>query len=186
MNFKHFQVPILISMFLMACQNMDNHYNLDREESEIFTVIIDELAVPLPPAWPPPEGYNSKQLDSIKQIKINLVIDTVMFNLNKRVQLPEHQEKFQPLVDAIPGLPEKTIAPQSVKSSIGHNLKFENTSKESQVIGISRIKFNGDGTRAALYGSRTTGRLSGLTDLFLMEKNNGCWEIVHRQNLERS
>ncbi|QED38280.1 hypothetical protein FK178_11395 [Antarcticibacterium arcticum] len=180
---------ILVLLFcLNSCQNQEKFQKNEAAESNIYSIIIDELAVHLPPPWPPPNGLSRRELDSIKRIKLELVVDTVMFKTDLGFQLTESHQEYQPLVDEISTLDERAINPKTIKSSIGHSLVYGMTLEASsspypQLIKISRISFNCDTTKAALFASRNTGRLSGVVILYLLEKENNIWEIVYEQKV---
>lgn len=180
---------LVLLFYLNSFQNQVKFQKYEADESRIYSIIIDELAVHLPPPWPSsPSGFTSKELDSIKRIKLELVVDTLMFKTDLGFPLTETHQEYQPLVDEISTLDERAIKPGTIKSSIGHSLVYGTSleasfSRYPQLIKISRISFNRDTTKAALFASRNTGRLSGVVILYLLEKKNNIWEIVYEQKV---
>ncbi|MEP6261081.1 MAG: hypothetical protein ABJ092_05855 [Gillisia sp.] len=179
---------LVLLFYLNSCQNQVKFQKYEADESRIYSIIIDELAVHLPPPSPPPNGLSRRELDSIKRIKLELVVDTLMFKTDLGFPLTETHQEYQPLVDEISTLDERAIKPGTIKSSIGHSLVYgtsleASSSRYPQLIKISRISFNRDTTKAALFASRNTGRLSGVVILYLLEKKNNIWEIVYEQKV---
>ena len=179
---------LVLLFYLNSCQNQVKFQKYEADESRIYSIIIDELAVHLPPPSPPPNGLSRRELDSIKRIKLELVVDTVMFKTDLGFQLTKSNQEYQALVDEISTLDERAIKPETIKSSIGHSLVYgtsleASSSRYPQLIKISRISFNRYTTKAALFASRNTGRLSGVVILYLLEKKNNIWEIVYEKKV---
>ncbi|MGY5846412.1 hypothetical protein ACW6QP_03245 [Salegentibacter sp. HM20] len=184
---------ILLSIFfLISC----NIHNQSKEEIEIYSLMIDELAIafPLPPMPSQDDleaAIDNTNWDSIKSVKTTLVVDTVMFRVEKRISLPQKHSEFEELNAKIINLPAKVVNKDLLKSKEGHSLIYGNSLEDfigdyPQMVFISRIAFNDDLTKAFLFAGHATGRLSGFLNLYLLQKENERWKIIYKKNVEVS
>lgn len=168
--------------------------NVEKQEVAIYSILLDELATSFPPPPPLPKDESKDEpinIDSVNQVKVEVVVDTLMFQTSQTVDIDEVFSKYQKLVDRIPALAAKPIKKEYINSEKGHSLIFGNSlsdsdSQYSQMIGISRIVFNEEKTMAALYAGHSTHPLAGFVNLYLMRKTNGVWEIVFKKRVEVS
>lgn len=182
----------MATFFILSCK--DPSLNVERQEAAIYSILIDELATPFPPPPPPPkDGSKPKPIDqdSINKVKVEVVVDTLMFQTSKTVDMVEKFSKYQRLVNNLPLLAARPVKTEYLNSRKGHSLIFgdslENSdSQYSQMIGISRIAFNEEKTMAALYAGHTTHPLSSYLNLYLLKKTYGVWKIVFKKNVEVS
>jgi hypothetical protein len=150
--------------------------------------------MPFPPPPPPPKDGSKPEpinIDSISKVKLEVVVDTIMFETSQTVNLNEKFAKYQMLIDSIPFMVSKPVKKEYLSSEKGHTLIFGNSledsnSKYSQMVGISRIAFNEEKTMAALYAGHSTHPLSSVLDLYLLKRTEGVWEIVYKKRVEVS
>lgn len=188
------KIVFLIIFIFFACETHKKDELIEKEEARIFSFFIDELATSYPPPPPPPrDGSTRKKInwDSISRIRVRLVVDTIMSNFKQKANVPKEFEGFQYLADNINNLPEKGISKELVESEVGHNLIFGNTLEDfkgehPQMVFISRIAFNDKMDQAALYAGRTSGKLSGYVNFYLLKKKNNKWKIIFKKNVEIS
>jgi len=195
MNYKF--LGMLIYLLTLGCNNLNDNKNpnIDLNKASIISVLIDELAISFPPPPPPKKNSNVPlkplNLDSLNSVKVEVILDTVFENYSKTIKIKPEFIDFQNLVDEIQHLKMENLSYKNVKSQKGHTIIFGNSSgnsktKKTQIIGVSPITLNKEQTRAAVYAGRTTGKLSAIWDLFLLEKKNGKWEIVFRKNIQKA
>ncbi len=195
MNFKFF--GILILTFALGCnnQNVNKDLTTNLNKASIISLLIDEIAISFPPPPPPIKDSNASlkplNLDSLNAVKVEVILDTVFENYSKTTKIKSEFKDFQNLVDEIPNSKMENMPYKIVKSKKGHTLIFGNSlddskTKTPQIIGVSPLAFNKEQTRAAVYAGRTTGKLSAIWDLFLLEKKNGQWIIVFRKNIQKA
>ena len=195
MNTKYYILKlILLTGITISCNFQDPASKRDTEEAKIFSMFIDEMAVAFPLPVMPSEKNFQKSLketnwDSIKKVKTTLVVDTIMFNTGKKFDLPHELKPFQSLVDSINKLSSKPIKKDKIKSEEGHNLIFGNSLEDfqggyPQMVYMSRIAFNDDNNRAAVFAGHSSGKLSGYLNLYLVEKIEGRWKIIYKKNIE--
>lgn len=195
MNFKF--LTILILILSLGCKNSNDikNQNTKINEASIISVLIDELTISFPPPPPPIENSNEPlkplNLDSLNTVKVRVILDTVFENYSKITKIKSELKDFQYLVDEIPNLKREVMPYKNIKSKKGHTLIFGNSldkskTKTPQIIGTSPIAFNKEQTKAAVYAGRTTGKLSAIWDLYLLEKINGKWTIVFRKNIQKA
>lgn len=182
----------MATLFFISCKNPS--INVEKQEAALYSFLIDEMATPFPPPPPPPQDGSKHEpinRDSINQVKVEVVVDTLMFQTSQTVDIDQEFSKYQKLVDSIPSLAAKPVKKEYLNSEKGHSLIFGNSledsnSQYSQMIGISRIAFNEEKTMAALYAGQTTHPLSGFVNLYLLKKTKGVWEIVFKKRVEVS
>lgn len=193
-----FVFQIFIVGILCSCQKKDDTNPLAKEEGAIMSLFIDKMAIAYP--IPPPPPMDSLEIviqhtnwDSIRSIKTDVIVDTVMFAINwkRKTKLPKQYDDFQFLVDSINKLSKKTIKQNYIKSEEGHHLIFGNSlddfkGKYSQMVGISRIAFNNEKNMAAVYAGYSTHPLAAYLNLYLLRKTNGEWEIVFKKRISVS
>lgn len=187
---------ILILGIAYSCQNKLKDHNLVEEEGAIISLFIDKMAVAYP--VPPPPPMDSLEMviqqtnwDSISRIKTDIIVDTVMFTINRKSDLPLKYKAFQFLVESIIKLPKKSIHKNFLQSKEGHHLIFGNslddyTGKYPQMVGISRIAFNEEKDMAAVYAGYSTHSLAAYLNLYLLKKMDGEWKIVYEKNISVS
>lgn len=182
----------IASLCVINCENRS--FNVEREEAAIYSVLIDEMATPLPPP-PPPSKDGSKiepiDTDSISKIKVEIVVDTVMFQSFKIVDINKGLPEYQRLVANIPSLEARNLKKKYISSSEGHTLIFgdsieDSKAQYSQIIKISRIAFNEKKNMAAVYAGFSTHPLASSLNLFLLKKINGKWQIILEKTVEVS
>src|SRR5690606_26932198 len=118
MNFRYKTILLMICLALTSCQERETHQNPDEDDLQIFSVIIDELALSFPPPLPPKEGFTASKIDSINKVKVDwVVIDTLMYAAESNSPLPEPYKNYQSLVYLISQLPEKTISSKQIQSN---------------------------------------------------------------------
>ena len=104
---------IYLLLFLVAMANCENRcLNIEREEAAIYSVLIDEMATPLPP--PPPPSKNGSRIepintDSVSKVKVEMVVDTIMFQSSRTIDIDEEFSEYQSLVARIPSLAAKPL-----------------------------------------------------------------------------
>lgn len=185
---------LLLFSFHLCLNAQDKPRNLDQEEAAIYSLLIDRMARPFPPPPPPPkDGSEPKPInfDSIRKVKVEVVVDTVMFDRSGTVDLQEKFPEFQNLVDSISSLAAKPVNFKYIMSEEGHTLIFGNSLEDSQtrysqMVEFSRIAFNEEENMAALYAGHSTHPLSSYVDLYLLKKIKGEWKIVFEKTLEVS
>lgn len=190
---NNFSFGVVTVLFLMAvgCNPSKNAKKSGTAEAAIFSVLIDEMATSFPPPPPPSkDGSKSKtiNIDSLNKVKVEVVVDTIMFEMSETRNLKQTYSEYQKLVDSIPYLSAKPINTKYIESKKGHSLIFgdsldDSNTKYPQLIGISRISFNKKMNKAAVYGGYSTGSLSSYVNLYLFEKINGEWKIVHEKSI---
>lgn len=185
-------VVIIAVLLMIGCDPPSFH--IEKQEAAIYSLFIDKMAKPFPPPPPPPkDGSEPKPInkDSINNVKVVVVVDTVMFSVSKTVDLDEEYSEYQILVDSISSLAVKPVKKEYIKSEEGHTLIFGNSLEDSeaqysQMVGISRISFNEKKNKAALYTGYSTHSLASYLDLYLLKKINGKWQIVYKKAIEVS
>ena len=189
---NNFLQVLLVAISLISCSHPS--VNVDKEESLIFSLIIDEMAQPFPPPPPPPKDGSTLKpinIDSINKVQVEVVIDTILFHTVRTFDLKDDFSKYQKLVDSIPSLPAKSLKTNYIESQEGHTLVFgdsldDSEDPHSQIIGISRIAFNQKKNIAAVYVGHSTHPLASTVSLFLLKKKNGKWRIVYKERVEVS
>lgn len=185
---------IFILTILFCIFSCEKKLNNQKEEGEVYSILIDKMAIafPIPPP-PPKDGSTPKKLnvDSISKVRVKLVVDTVMFETKRSIEIPKKYQDFEKLNKKLSGLKKKDVSKKYIESKKGHYLTFGNSIydlkiKYSQIVGISRIAFNEDYTKAALYAYHSTGKLSGHTDFYLLEKREGKWTIIYKKNVGKT
>lgn len=188
------KIIFLIIFTFLACETYNKDELIKKEEARVFSFFIDELATSYPPPPPPLLDDSTRKKinwDSISKIRVRLVVDTIMSNFKLKASVPKEFEAFQYLANNINNLPKKVISKGLLESKVGHNLIFGNTLEDfkgeyPQMVFISRIAFNGKMDQAALYAGKTTGKLSGYVNFYLLQKKNDKWEIIFKKNVEVS
>ncbi|MAG88152.1 hypothetical protein [Zunongwangia profunda] len=187
-------IILLILIIIIGCEQPSKHIEISKEEGKIMSLLVDSMATsfPIPPP-PPKDGSKPKpiNIDSIRKVKVEVVIDTIMFPVSKHIEIDKEFSEYQNLIDSIPSLKAEPIEKKYVKSKRGHTLVFGNSLedsnvKHSQIISTSRIAFNDKKNMAALYGGYSTHPLASHLNLYLLEKKNGIWKIVYKKNIEKS
>lgn len=185
-------VIVIALLGVIGCNNTSN--NIEKQEAAIYSLLIDKMAKPFPPPPPPPkDGLEPKPVnkDSISKIKVEVLVDTIMFHVSETVDLAEEYSENQNLVDNISSLAAKPLKTEYINSEKGHTLKFGSPLEESdikypQMLGISRIAFNEKKNKAALYAGYSTHPLASYLELYLLKKIKGKWQIVHEKTMEVS
>ncbi|MCM4161846.1 hypothetical protein FHG64_08020 [Antarcticibacterium flavum] len=185
-------ILILTLLLVLSCNKPPN--NPEKQEAAIYSLLIDKMAKPLPPPPPPPkDGSKPKSInfDSINKVKMEIVVDTMMFNTSNTLDLQEEFSEFQMLVDSISSLPVKPVKKEYLKSEKGHTLIFgrsleDSDTQYSQMLGISPIAFNQQNNKAAVYAGHSTHPLASYLKLYLLKKINEKWQIVFEKTIEVS
>lgn len=189
---KYWLIIIATVFLLPSCDRA--YIDLEKQEAAIYSLLIDRMATPFPPPPPPPKDGsrpNPINFDSISKVKLEVVVDTMMFHISETVDLQEKFPEFQRLVDSISTLAAKPLRSKYINSKEGHTLIFGNSLEDSetrysQLAGFSRIAFNEKKSMAALYAGYSTHPLASYLNLYLLKKINGKWEIVFEKTLEVS
>lgn len=184
---------LVIIIFSFSC-NKNQKTAIAKEEGAIFSLLIDELASPFPPPPPPPRDGSEPEpinMDSLNNVNVRIVVDTIMISVNEEIDLPVIYDGFQHLVDSINKLSEKPVNQGFVKSKEGHYIIFGNSlddfeGKYSQMARISRIVFNEERNMAAVYAGHSTHPLAGYFNLYLLRKIDGEWKIIFKKNISVS
>jgi len=197
MNRKTVALSFLIfTVTFMGCveNNARNSFDNSEQEAEILSFMVDTMTVPFPlPPPPPKDGSMPPKInwDSLNNLKMTVIVDTIMFKTSKKFSLPEELKKYQNMADSLAFLDEKTIKKNLIKSEEGHTLIFGNSLKDyegkyPQLISISRIVWDTEKNTAALYASHSTHPLASYLGFFLLEKKNGKWTIKFKDIFEVS
>lgn len=181
---------ILLIMGIHNCNEQHDH-SMEKEERAIYSLFIDKMAKSFPPPPPPPkDGSKPKPVnwDSISNVKVEVVVDTVMFHIFDTVDLDKEYSEYQNLVDNISSLPAKPMKTEYINSEEGHTLIFgdsleDSNTEYSQIVGFSRIAFNEEKNMAALYAGYSTHPLASYMKLYLLKKINGRWQIVFEKTI---
>ena len=189
---KYWLFIVATVSLLPSCDSA--YIDLEKQEGAIYSMLIDRMAKPFPPPPPPPkDGSEIKpiNIDSIRKVKVELVVDTTMFHVSETVALDKKYSEYRNLVDSISSLTAKPVKTEYIKSEEGHTLVFGDSLEDSkaehpQIIGFSQIAFNERKNRAALYAGHSTHPLASYLDLYLLKKINGRWEIVFETTVEVS
>lgn len=187
---------IFVLGFAFSCTFQNPTEEKEQEEAKILSLFIDEMAIPFPlPPMPSKDSLEKKiketNWDSIKKVKTTVVVDTIMFRTDKSFELPLQFHEFQVLVDSIRNKPSKPVKKEIIHSEEGHQLIFGNSLEDfqgdyPQMVFISRVAFNDDFDRAAVYAGHTSGKLSGYLNLYLLVKKDESWQIIFKENVEVS
>ena len=192
---KIFQLFILFASLMISCK-FQHPASQKAEEAKIVSLFIDEMAVPFPlPSMPSEENLQKSikktNWDSIKRVATTIVVDTIFFSTHERFELPPEVDDFQDLVDTIGKLNSQPFKKEEIESEEGHELIFGDSIEDfqgdyPQMVYFSRIAFNNDFSRAAVYAGYSSGKLSGYLNLYLLEKKKGRWIIKFKNNIEKS
>ena len=190
---KKINILLILGLILLnSCEK--SSVNIEKEEGKIISLLIDEMAIafPIPPP-PPKDGSKPKpiNIDSIKNVRVEIVVDTNMFQTSYKTVIDDEFSKYQKLIDSIPFLAAKSMRKKNINSEKEHNLIFGNSledskSKYAQMISVSRIKFDEDQNVAALFARHSTHPLAGYLNFYLLKKDNGKWKIIFKKNIEVS
>jgi hypothetical protein len=189
-----FLLIVFLLVSLTGCKNSSQQIEGGKKEGKIISALIDSMATPFPLPPPPPKDGSQIEpinIDSLRKVKVEVVLDTISFNISKHINIEKEFSEYQSLIDSIPSLVTKPIEKRYVQSKKGHTIVFGNSIadskvKYSQIISVSRIVFNQDKTKAALYGGYSTHPLASYLNLYLFEKKYDKWEIVLKKNIEKS
>ena len=83
------------------------------------------------------------------------------------------------------------LDPRLIKSEEGHFLIFGDSLEDSdaeypQVLNFSNVALNKEKNKALVYGGIYMGKLNSSVSLYLLEKMDGIWKIVHRKIVQIS
>lgn len=154
--------------------------------------MVDELAANLSLAYELGDKKNDEiNLDSLKSIPLYIFVDPLMKNMDQKVFLPSQFQELQNLVESISTLPEKEITPDLIFSKKNIQITFDKNlanfkGQFPQKVFFSRIAFDENLKTAVLFAGNSFGKLQSYTNFYILEKNNGIWEIVYKQDIEIS
>lgn len=189
---KNVVIAMITLLVVISCEVPSK--DIEKQESAIYSLLIDRMAKPFPPPPPRPrDGSEPKPInfDSIRKVQVEMVVDPMMFHISKTVDIDKEYSHYQNLVNSISSLPAKPVKTEYINSEEGHTLIFGNSLEDSQdqysqMVSISRIAFNEKKNKAALFAGHSTHPLAGYLNLYLLEKINGRWKIVYEKTVEVS
>ena len=83
-------IILLILIIIIGCEQPSKHIEISKEEGKIMSLLVDSMATsfPIPPP-PPKDGSKPKpiNIDSIRKVKVEVVIDTIMFPVSKHIEI---------------------------------------------------------------------------------------------------
>ncbi len=190
----------LLLLILWSC----NEGILKTGEQSIYSLIINNVAQPIPPPPPPPLGKESVMsmpkeiIDSLERISPDVAV-APFFNISKtdlnkrKIDLEYHsvidllfsKDTIHIISDEMIGLQKK----HSVDVISEAELRDKKTLFEhfDQLIYLSNIIFNAERNRAVVYvGWTREGRLAGGTLLYLLKRKGKNWFIEDVRELSIS
>ncbi len=197
---KNIILAVIIVSFFCNCETQVEE---DRKEvQEIFTFLINNKAVALPPAPPNEDAIKdlkiSKEvIDSLKRVKLNIAVYPKLeeprlpekFNFtNLPIEFSEIVKKFSS-IDS-----QDFLSVDSINSKSRHNIVKADTTilsnskdwkKYDLLFKFSNISFNKTYNKAALTVGISKSALWGYGQLYLLSKDiNNEWRIVDSFQLE--
>lgn len=186
----------LLAIGIIICQNLNCQTHISHDdENEIYSLIVDDVAKPMPPPPPPPSSSDElksmpkRVVDSIKQIKLNLAIASNSQILKQSIDKENINRSFHEIIEKLFS-EEKThkLSINKIHSNIGHKISVVDQAKiedkkrlfeaYDQLIYLSNVEFNDNMDKAVVNVDRVLpGKLSGMSVLYLMKKENGHWVI---------
>lgn len=174
----------------ISCQQLESV----KDEREVYSLIIDRMAQPLPPPPPPAEGglksVPKRVVDSIKNIKLNLAIMVYSQGSKQQIQKNNIDILYHKIIDEHIETNENDfkITSKMIHSNIGHKTtilknneikdKKQLFKKFDQLIYLSNIVFNIDKDKGVVYvGRAVSEKLSGTSFLFLIKKEKEKWVV---------
>lgn len=177
---------VLMITFVFGCHSQTN-----TDSSEIYTLLINRLILPIPP--PPPlndkEAFlSNEKIDSLKRIPMKIAVfpHKIKFSIKKK------NGEFL-LNDPIKHeISDKEIEFNKLKARANISLKLitnpdDNVktihSEYDGILTISSIEYTKEKTKAVALMSYSRGKLSGSLMMFYLEKKDNLWTIVSSKTL---
>jgi len=192
MQLKINYLLIILCIIFYSCSN-----NFDRNDREIYNVVINSKIKPLPPLLPPINNdtihlINKSIIDSLNRVPLRIAVNPFLLDFNS---------DFTKLFNDINGgkVDYSVSAKKTPKKSINGRESlsftfleedisdFTNTFKNYDgILFVSSVKYNNENDKALVIVGYTIGKLSSSTYLFLLKKNGNKWEIINSRRLSIS
>lgn len=202
MQLRHFKTTLVL---LIAFVSINCSTNTIMDSNQIYALIVNHSVVPLPPPRPPfPLSIKSnsiknktpkKVLDSIKNIQLNVAVNSAFkYAFGSIPQLKRHED-YNALVTLLFEQKEYNIQAHLITNTNSHNMVVVDKSKTNRntifkdynaLIYLSEITFNRNRNKAVVIMGVSYGKLSGETNLYLLEKKEGKWLIISLKKLSES
>lgn len=183
MRLKHL-IFLSICFLSLNCKKKSIDQSL---EQEVISLIINEIAIPVPPPPPPsPEAgdnfdnhtLSKEKIDSIKSIKLYIGLNPQLIKFDYPISNKDvYPIDFIGLIEEIPFQDTKDISNINIGNVAKHNVEFVSWNDKSEIknfdvlVKISNIIWSKDKTRAAAIAIRKLGKFDGTTYLFLFTRN---------------
>ncbi len=186
MLLKFLILPIL-SLLFISCNSGD--------EQQIYATLVNQIVQPLPPPPPPPPIKNDANYDSLKlkHTKRNTIIKMAIYPYKLKLNAKKNQNLIRLFEGKVAGSISNDRMYKEYFSLVNKNIditileenkKANLTSiyKEySWFLYLSEIKFNNKKNKAIVLVNHTTGKLSGSSTLYYLEKKNSVWKILNKR-----
>lgn len=194
MKRKLITVLIVCSTFY-NCVDTNSQFH---ERYDIISMMIDELAYPLPPPPPPPRDIDTvvtmdeSLIDSLNNINISVVLHPKLDIINI-LEVKDIPKQYQDLLEERIVIEEIDI--KKLSSKKGHRIRLidslflENRKKYKKtdlLFQFSNIYMSSDHTKALLAVTLSSSNLAGTYTIYGLKKVEGHWEIDYSKLLEES
>ncbi len=181
-------------LFAISLNCQSQVISLTEQNKEIYAIIIDNIARPIPPPPPPLEEkpvkpIPQKIIDSIEAIKLNVAIASA-FDIQKEVIYKKYiDSSYHKAIENLFHRDTTHIVQEKMLGSKkGHQITVLDYSKiedkeqffkdYDQLIFLSNIEFNKFKNKAVVYVGWNRGvKLSGGTILYMLKKEKEKWII---------
>ncbi|HSJ12271.1 MAG TPA: hypothetical protein VK916_06270 [Gillisia sp.] len=157
-------------------------------EEEAISLIINEIAIPLPPPpapFPNQDPNFEKQvlsnaiIDSLDSIKLKIALHPELIKFDYPIQPEDHYpQDYIKLIKGISISNAKNISNVDLKNRTKHEIKLESWESIEDLenfnvlVKISNVIWSKDNSRAAAIAIRRLGKFDGTTYLFLFKRDS--------------